>query len=311
MTLRLVVYLLIIPFVFFKNCSKNQENRDQAAQLPANPVNQIPERMHVMSFNIRFDNPDDGENAWPYRRQFVASLIRSHADLVGTQEGVFRQLEDLEELLAVNTPFRYDRVGISRDGYTDKGEFCAIFFRSDRYDLLAHDTFWLSENPDEPGYLGWDAALPRIVTWARLRHKSSDRTFYVFNAHFDHRGSEAREQSARLLLKKVDEIAGNEPVIVMGDLNADEDQEPYKILADVDRGPVRVELLDGFYHAENGHEGPSSTWNGFSEIVENRRIDFIFANPQLRIIEHRILTDTKDGRFPSDHFPVVAELAFR
>lgn len=258
--------------------------------------------IRVMSFNIRYDNPNDGENRWENRNGFVANMIQTHADIAGTQEGMVHQLEDLDTMLP-NPSFSFDRVGVSRNDSEYEGEFCAIYYRTDKFELLEHNTFWLSGTPDEPGSVGWDAALPRIVTWAKFQDKSKDSSFYVFNTHFDHQGEEARDNSSRLILEKIEEIAGDDPVVVMGDFNATEDEEPYKILTE--------QLFDGFYHSKNEHEGPESTWNGFSEIKLGHRIDFIFANPQVSVVKHRILTDTRDGRFPSDHLPVQAEIKLK
>ncbi|TVQ04551.1 MAG: endonuclease/exonuclease/phosphatase family protein [Balneolaceae bacterium] len=267
----------------------------------------INEPMRVMSFNIRFDNPADGPDAWPHRKDFVASMFRFHKnDIVGTQEGLINQLRDLDEMLP-----EFDWVGIGRDDGGEAGEFCAIYYKSDRFDLVEDGTFWLSETPDVPGSMGWDTAITRIVTWARLYDKKNDRRFIVFNTHYDHRGQEARRNSSKLILQKVSELSGGDPVIVMGDLNAVESQDPYKILADPELGPVRVELFDGFYHSRYGHHGPTSTWNAFREIYPDRRIDYIFVDTNFSVIQHGILADIRDGHFPSDHLPVVADLEFK
>ena len=308
MKIRILLLAIITAGIFFQSCTEDRTGKDQ--HQTEESIDQNPNTMRVMSFNIRFDNPNDGENIWENRKDFVANLIKVNSDIVGTQEGLANQLEDLDGMLS-HMPFEYERVGISRDGLENEGEFCAIYYRSERFELLDNDTFWLSETPNEPGSVGWDAALPRIVTWAKLYDNNNEHSFFVFNTHFDHRGNEARENSSRFLLKKIDEIADESPVIVMGDLNALENDDPYKILTEVDRGPVQIKLLDGFYHSEEGHVGPNSTWNGFNEIVPDRRIDFIFANPQFTVVKHRILTDTRDGRFPSDHLPVQAEVKLK
>ena len=301
----LLVHVLIGGLLIFGCNTEGQLSSDQQNENKAQISDS--EYIRVMSFNIRYDNPNDGVNRWENRKDFVANITRLNADIIGIQEALANQLEDLDNLLPIPS-FSFDRVGISRDGSDRTGEFCAIYFRTDKFELLAHDTFWLSETPEEPGSIGWDASLPRIVTWAKFQQVGEGDSFYVFNTHFDHRGNEARVNSSRILLNKIDEIAGERPVIVMGDLNALENDDPYKILSEVERGPVQMKLLDGFYHSEQGHVGPNSTWNGFNEIVPDRRIDFIFANPQFRVVKHRILKDTRDGRFPSDHFPVQAEV---
>lgn len=264
------------------------------------------ESIRIMSFNLRLDTPADGPNAWPQRKDMVARVMRFHeADFVGIQEGLPHQLQQLDELL----PY-FSRIGVGRNGPGEnEGEYSAIYYRTSRFELLGHQTFWLSETPDKPGSVGWDAAYPRIVTWGKFRDTSTDKIFFVFNTHFDHVGEEAKTNSARLILKKMEEIAGEEPVVLTGDFNITENDHPYIILVDKqDTSDIRLE--DAFYHAENGHLGPTSTWNGFDEIVPGRRIDFIFTNSGFKVLQHAILADQQDGRFPSDHLPVAAEIEF-
>lgn len=260
--------------------------------------------IRVMSFNIRLDTPSDGDNAWPHRKEMVARVMRFHkADFVGIQEGLPHQLEDLDKLL----PY-FDRIGVGRNTPEDPGEYSAIYYKKERFELLENDTFWLSESPGEVASVGWDAALPRIVTWGHFKDRKTGRMFYVFNTHFDHRGEQARVESASLILKKIREIAGEGPVVLTGDFNVTEEDQPYGILTSSTGDSTDAELTDAFYHAEHGHHGPATTWNGFEEIVPNRRIDFIFTNPGFDVIQHAILAGRQDGHFPSDHLPVVADI---
>lgn len=258
-----------------------------------------------MTFNLRLDTPSDSSNAWPYRKEMVAQTMRFHkADFVGIQEGLPHQLEQLDDML----PY-FDRIGVGRNTADDPGEYSAIYYKKERFELIDHETFWLSETPDKVASVGWDAALPRIVTWGQFRDRITGETFYVFNTHFDHRGEKARAQSASLILEKIEEIAGDAPVTVTGDFNTTENDPPYKILTGI-MGDHNQVLKDGFYEAEYGHHGPTSTWNGFEEIVPDRRIDFIFTNSGFDVIQHAAIADQKDGRFPSDHLPVVADIEF-
>jgi endonuclease/exonuclease/phosphatase family metal-dependent hydrolase len=254
-----------------------------------------------MSFNIRYDNPADGEDAWPRRRGKAASMIRLHrADVVGLQEALRGQIADLEAALP-----HFGWFGTGRSADRD-GEHCAVLFRRERLEVLASGTFWLSETPEAPGSRAWDAALPRIVTWGRLRDRRSGAVFHLFNTHFDHRGEAARRESASLLLRKVAEIAGGEgPVVVTGDFNAAPDSEPYRILTA--RGPSG--LVDALHASACPHHGPTSSWNAFRAIEPGRRIDWILVRPPVEVRQHGILSDTFDGRFPSDHLPVLAEVA--
>jgi endonuclease/exonuclease/phosphatase family metal-dependent hydrolase len=276
-------------------------SRAAVADLPAPPTPALA-RLRVMTFNIRFDNPEDGEDAWPKRRHKAASTIRFHAaDVVGLQEALRNQIDDLRADLPALAWF-----GSGRTAQRD-GEHCAVLYRRDRLEVLAQDTFWLSETPSVAGSRSWDAALPRIVTWGRLRDRRTGAVVVVFNTHLDHLGEEARRQSARLLRKKVREIAGRSgPVVVTGDLNTTPDSEPLAILTAP--GPDGSALTDAMTASLCPNHGPTSTWNGFKAIEPGRRIDFVLVRPPVAVLQHGILADTFDGRFPSDHLPVLAEV---
>ena len=258
--------------------------------------------LRMMTYNIRFDNPADGVHAWPNRKELVASVIRFHkADIIGVQEALEYQIQDLMELLP-----GYDWVGVGRneDG---GGEFSAILYRSSVVAVKAAQTFWLSESPDEPGSKSWDSSLPRIATWAHFVTSSDGRELFVLNTHFDHRGEQARLESARLLKEQVSKLANGLPVIVMGDLNATPEQPPLVLLSDTPLSDGRS-LRDGFVHSIVPHHGPASTWTGFTKIEADRRIDYIFASEDLPIHYHAILTDKLEDRYPSDHLPVLVEV---
>jgi endonuclease/exonuclease/phosphatase family metal-dependent hydrolase len=260
--------------------------------------------LRVMTFNIRYDNPGDGADAWPNRRAKAASMIRFHgADVVGLQEALRSQIADLEAALP-----HFGWFGSGRSAERD-GEHCAVLFRRDRLEVLAESTFWLSETPEVAGSRGWDAALPRIATWGKLRDRRTGAVFHLLNTHLDHVGETARRESARLLLRKVVEIAGPDgPVVLTGDFNATPDSEPYRILT-TGEGTRRA-LVDALHASTCPHHGPTSSWNGFKGIEPGRRIDFVFVRPPVVVRQHGILSDTFDGRFPSDHLPVVAEITF-
>ena len=261
--------------------------------------------LRMMTYNIRFDNPADGVHAWPNRKELVASVIRFHkADIIGVQEALEYQIQDLMELLP-----GYDWVGVGRneDG---GGEFSAILYRSSVVAVKAAQTFWLSESPDEPGSKSWDSSLPRIATWAHFVTSSDGRELFVLNTHFDHRGEQARLESARLLKEQVSKLANGLPVIVMGDLNATSEQPPLVLLSDTPLSDGRS-LRDGFVHSIVPHHGPASTWTGFTKIEADRRIDYIFASEDLPIHYHAILTDKLEDRYPSDHLPVLVEVELK
>ena len=260
------------------------------------------ESFRVMTFNIRYDNRGDGENAWPHRKEMVAGMIRFHgADIIGLQEALLHQLEDLDELLP-----EFSRVGVGRDA-NGGGEYSAILYREHRFDLLDKRTFWLSQTPDVVGSAGWDAVLPRIATYARFQDNVTGKSFSLMNTHFDHIGEIARLKSAEFILNTIGDLAERESAIVMGDLHTTDKDEPYHVLTENEFVQGRI-LLDGFYHSEEPHHGPATTWTGFQEIIPDRRIDFIFASDDIRQIRHGILSDRIEGRFPSDHLPVVSDV---
>ena len=279
--------------------------------------------LQVMTFNIRFANPKDGEHIWENRKEMVASMVRFHgADLVGMQEVLKSQIDDLETMLP-----EYKWLGVGRDDGKDRGEFVPIFYRADRLELLEQSAFWLSETPEVPGSKSWDAAITRVTTVAKFKDKRTGREFHHFNTHFDHIGKEARRESARLLVNKVGELAASEDVVVTGDFNCLEEHSPYKILVgdagagdsgsgagieggEDDSPKGTSALLDARYRSLQPHHGPATTWNGFKEPVPGMTIDYIFTTANFKIHRHGTLTDRWDNKFPSDHYPVLVEMEF-
>jgi endonuclease/exonuclease/phosphatase family metal-dependent hydrolase len=261
------------------------------------------EGLPVLSFNLRYDNPGDGPNAWPARKEIVASTILFHeAAVVGAQEVLRGQIADLEALLP-----GYAWFGLGRDDGKDGGEFNPVFYDKSRLKLLEQATFWLSETPDVPGSRGWDGACNRIVTWGRFEEIASGRTLHVFNTHLDHVGPVARREGARLLARKVAEIAGPGPAVVTGDFNCTSEEEPYRILTAGDKAapPLRdaraASLLPPY--------GGSRSFNGFRlGDGTGSIIDHIFIRGPVVVARTGVIADVWDGRFVSDHFPVLAEI---
>lgn len=257
--------------------------------------------LRAMSFNIRYDEPRDGVNAWANRKMKVAGVIRFHkADLVGVQEALLSQLKDLERMLP-----DFAWCGVGRADGKESGEYSAILYRRSRFQMIECKTFWLSDTPDKPGSVGWDAAYPRIVTWAQFRDRKSRTTFFHFNTHFDHRGDNARTQSASLILKRIGELAPRGPLVLTGDLNVKEDTMAYKTLK---AGSTVVRLADAKYASVNGHFGGDSTFSAFKELQPGNKIDYIFVREGMRVTEHAALSDQWNGLWASDHLPVLAEV---
>jgi endonuclease/exonuclease/phosphatase family metal-dependent hydrolase len=252
----------------------------------------------VGTFNLRYDNPKDSGNLWVNRAPVASALIRFHQfDIFGTQEGLQNQLEDINKALS-----EYQRYGLGRDDGKEGGEHSAIFFKKDRFELLKKGDFWLSETPDKPG-LGWDATCcNRICSWVYLLDKQSKKKFYFFNAHFDHQGKIAREESGKLILKKIKEIAGNEKAIFTGDLNGDHKSSWYQRLA------TSNYLVDTYSQAAQPYVFNAS-FNSFGKALNKEGIiDHIFTTGKVTVKRWGILTDSYHGKFPSDHFPVLAEV---
>jgi endonuclease/exonuclease/phosphatase family metal-dependent hydrolase len=257
-----------------------------------------------MTWNIRYNNPGDGVHAWPNRRDSLVAYIHAwDPDVLCIQEGLKDQVEFLREGLR-----GYQMRGVGRDDGRDRGEFSAIYVRSSRFQLLGGGTFWLSPTPDVPGR-GWDAALPRIVTWVRLVDTTVSRTFCVFNTHFDHEGAVAREKSAYLLRQQIGELSYRAPVIVTGDFNAAETDAPY--LAMTSSELPRPKLTDAFVATLAPHRGPRATFTGFAhkDPDPGERIDYIFVSRPLQVLSHITCDARRKEGFLSDHLPVVADIA--
>lgn len=250
----------------------------------------------VMTYNIRYDNPGDGVNQWDSRKSKVFSLIEKHApDIIGVQEALHHQLEDIADALD-----GYAYFGAGRDDGKQKGEHSAIFVRKDRFRILEENTFWLSKTPKVPGSKDWDAAITRVVTWGKLQDKKSNQTFVMINTHFDHIGKESRKNSAAILKDSAASISDGLPVIVTGDFNFTRDKEPYAVMMK-DSG---LKLTD---------VAPSDTPGTACGFAVGARpcsaIDYIFHSSHWTSSNYQVIQDN-DGKFyPSDHLPVMATLS--
>lgn len=247
----------------------------------------------VASFNIRMDTPKDSLDAWGYRKDMVNGLIEYHdLDIVGVQEGFIHQLKDILRIK------RFQYVGVGRDDGKDAGEHCAIFYDINKFEVLDKGDFWYSETPEIPGK-GWDAeCCNRICSWVKLKDKKNGKSFYVFNSHFDHQGKKARIESAKLMVKKIVEIANDAPVIAMGDFNSTPESEQIATIGKV--------LNDSYRITKTAPYGPVGTTNQFKwDAPMKQRIDYIFVNKGVDVLKYASLVDALHKRFPSDHLPVV------
>ncbi len=251
----------------------------------------------AMTFNIRYGTANDGDNSWPLRKHVVAATIDEYDPLVvGLQECLAFQAEYLVEQLP-----RYRWFGVGRDADAG-GEMTAILYQPAKVSALATGHFWLSEQPDEPGSVSWDSSLTRMASYARFRHIESNARFHVINTHFDHRGREARLESARLIAARVAALPENLPFIVMGDFNAlAPDSAPFEALT--------AQRLQDTWEAVDAPVGPATTWSGFRAPAAEatRRIDWILFGGPWSVTHAEVVTYHASGRYPSDHFPVYAK----
>lgn len=250
------------------------------------------ESLRVMSFNVRYPAKSDGANVWENRRDLMVDTIRKHKPHVfGTQELFQLQGDFIVEKLA-----EYAWFGISRRGdHTD--EHMGVFYRKDRLELLDSGNYWLSETPETAGSSSWNMSLPRMVTWGVFKDKKSGRTFRFLNTHFPHRreDEDARTRCARLIAERVAKLPKNETVVLTGDFNTGMDSEAHRTLATVLTDPWRPEP-----------DRPRGTFHGFSGKPGPARIDWILYRGRLKPKSVETITDNVDGRYPSDHFPVIA-----
>ncbi len=258
-----------------------------------------------MSFNIRYDNPQDGVNAWSNRKALVYEFLdEKRPDIIGFQEVLKSQLDQLSEQLT-----DYEYTGVGRDDGHDSGEFVPVFYAKEKFELLASSHFWLSETPEIAGSKSWGAVLPRIVTWLQLKDKTNGYIFYVFNTHFSHVSAFARNESAILLLNKIKTIAGQAPVILMGDFNAQPSERMYTTLTNNWEG--YLQMWDTRYLPIESKDTNHQTFNGFDPETPEIVIDHIFTNGFFDIKSFTTHQVIKNNVFISDHYPIMAEFVFR
>lgn len=250
----------------------------------------------VMTYNIRYDNPGDSINAWPNRKQKVADLIlKYNPDIIGIQEALNHQLQDLLKSLP-----GFKMIGVGRDDGRQMGEFSAVLYKADRFDVINEHTFWLSETPDVAGSKSWDAAITRIVTHCVFLDKKVNREFAFFNTHFDHMGDSARIESAKMIKNEIEKIDGEIRAIVTGDFNFTPDAKPYSIITD----RSFAELIDPAPE-------PVGTFCSFKvNSIQCKRIDYIFITNEWNADQYKVITDHDGKHYPSDHLPVMVTLSW-
>ncbi|MGA9590787.1 MAG: endonuclease/exonuclease/phosphatase family protein [Salegentibacter sp.] len=257
--------------------------------------------MEIMTYNIKYANENDGENSWSNRKEFITNQLKFYEpDAFGVQEAVKQQMDYFKDHLD-----GYDYVGVGRDDGKEGGEYSAIFYKKSRLKVLKHDTFWLSETPQKPSK-GWDAAYPRICTYALFEDQQTGEKFWYFNTHFDHIGDKARKESAKLIWKKIQELNSEDlPAILSGDFNLEPDTESIRYLSE--------KMDDSKAISEGVVFGPEGTFNGYEfDKPVTRRIDYIFlSHEDFKVLKFGVISSSKDLRYPSDHLPVMVKLELK
>ena len=263
------------------------------------------QRLYVGTYNIRYNNPNDEKegNAWAQRCPQLCDFINfEQPEIFGTQEVLVDQLHDLMKGLD-----GYGYIGVGRDDGKEKGEYAAIFYKKDQLSLLDSGNFWLSPTPERAS-LGWDAACIRICTWGKFQDRISGKQFYFFNTHMDHVGTVARRESARLILKRINQLSKGLPTILTGDFNVDQTDEIYQIFSNSG-------VLRDCYTNALQRMTPTGTWNDFMQDSRSKsRIDHIFVSSDFKVPHYAIFTNSywlgKSRRNISDHYPVMVKLIF-
>lgn len=256
------------------------------------------EPISVMSFNIRYGTAEDGDNHWTVRRAFLFDVVREqNADIIGLQEALGSQIREITEAVP-----GYAVVGVGREDGKAAGEYSAILVRKDRFNVAEAGTFWFSETPSVPGSASWGNRITRICTWTRLIDRDGT-ALWVFNLHLDHESQPSRERSTELLRRRIDARSfPDEPVIVTGDFNVGEDNPAIRTM-------VKDKAFLDTFRVLHPDEQQVGTYTAFkTEQIDGPKIDYVLVQPGTEVLNAEIVRTTRDGRYPSDHFPVVARI---
>jgi endonuclease/exonuclease/phosphatase family metal-dependent hydrolase len=288
--------------LYSRGFADSESNQAEAAGL----------QLKVMSFNIRYGTANDGENRWKKRREMVFDIFRNHKpDVAGLQEALRFQIDEI-----LKAAPNFGMVGVGRDDGEKDGEYCAILYDRERFSVVESGTFWFSDTPEVPGSVSWGNSYTRICTWARFEEKQTGGAFYIYNVHLDHQSQPSRERSVVLLAERIGRRKHKDPFVVTGDFNAGEKNPAILYLkgkAALDdqksggesKNPVLMVDTFRVLHPDANEVG---TFNQFQGIRSGDKIDYIFTTPDVKVLEAAILHDNIDGRYPSDHFPIIAKL---
>jgi len=300
-SIAVLLSLGVLLFLCSRGLAAAESNQAETADL----------QLRVITFNIRYGSADDGENQWKNRRQMVFDIFRNQkSDVAGLQEALTFQIDEI-----LKSAPGFGVVGVGREDGVKEGEYCAILYNRKRFDADESGTFWFSNTPEVPGSMSWGNSYTRICTWARLVERKTDKAFYIYNVHLDHESQPSREKSVALLAERLGQRKHKEPFVLTGDFNAGENNPAILYLkgkADLDDkndGNISnpVPLVDTFrvLHPDANEVG---TFNQFRGLRSGDKIDYIFTTPEEKVLKTAILHDNVDGRYPSDHFPVIATI---
>lgn len=254
--------------------------------------------LKVMTYNIRYSNGSDGVNSWNKRKEKLADLIKkSDPDVLGVEEALHCQMKDLTKMLK-----DYTYVGVGRDDGKEKGEYAAIFYKKSRLKVLKSGSFWLSETPEVPGSMGWDAVCPRMATWAEFEDVNTNQQFLLLTSHLDHVGTQARLQSMFKLKGWFSAYPSKKPAILCGDFNFNPTEEPYEAF---------------FSHEENWKDArpannKQGTFCGFEKgKTDCTIIDYVFLTNEWKAESFEVPQDNNGTYYPSDHLPVVVTVSLQ
>ncbi len=293
LTRRIVLVGLAFVILFVVGCGGGSVPKDHPADAET----------RIMSFNIRYGTANDGDNIWPKRKQLVFDVIADYKpDVLGLQEALRFQIDEI--LDAVDG---YKLIGVGREAGANEGEYSCILYRTDRFEVTESETFWLSDTPNVVGSITWGNACTRICTWARFVDKQTGGGFYFYNTHLDHRSQPSKEKSAALIAQRIADRKIPEPYILTGDFNTSEDNPVVQYLTG-DETPAK--MVDTF-RVLDPDEKDVGTFNGFKGVTTGAKIDYILAEPGMKVLKAEIVKTNKNGSYPSDHFPVTATLAVK
>lgn len=270
--------------------------------------------LRIMTFNIRYGSANDGENHWKNRKEMVSDVIRNHpSDVVGLQEALRFQMDSIREDLPV-----YGEIGVAREDGNNEGEYSSVLYRTDRFGVGESGTFWFSDTPEMAGSNTWGNACVRICSWARLIETKTGKAFYIYNLHLDHVSQPSREKSAVLLAERIKNRRYKEPYVVTGDFNAGENNPVITYLkgqaaieaADGSKAKTPVPMVDTF-RVLHPDVKDVKTGHAFRGTRKGNKIDYVFVPQGTKVLEAEILYDNINGRYPSDHYPVIASFFLR